>query len=128
MSLPPSSPEPEYPDASRDALRDSVRYWERRRIGYNLALTGLAVGWVVFTWPHFRPSFTLSSLGKLLVLAALANLCYCAAYLVDIPLQQSEFRFGWQRWRGVLWLAGTVLALLFTHYWIADEIYPFPNG
>ena len=79
-----SSPGPESPETPRDMFRDAIRYWELRRIGYNLALVGLATGWVVVTWPHFRPSFTVASLLKLLVLAALANLCYCAAYLIDI--------------------------------------------
>ncbi|MDQ6885685.1 MAG: hypothetical protein M3068_00185 [Gemmatimonadota bacterium] len=116
------------PETSRDIFRDAIRYWELRRIGYNLALAGLATGWVVVTWPHFRPSLTLPSLLKLLVLAALANLCYCAAYLVDIPAQQSGSRDSWRRRRWILWLAGTLLALLFAHYWIGDEIYPFPNG
>ena len=43
--------------------------------------------WVVFTWPHFRPAFTLEALGKMLVLALLANVCYSAAYPVDWLIQ-----------------------------------------
>jgi hypothetical protein len=45
----------------------------------------------VLTWPHFRGAFTWPSLLVLFVLAVLANVCYCAAYLVDIPLQYSAF-------------------------------------
>src|SRR5713226_4057039 len=67
---------------SGEVFRDAVRYWEVRRIWYNLILLGFAVAWVVGTWPHFRPAFNLASLVKMLVLAALANVCYSAAYLV----------------------------------------------
>jgi hypothetical protein len=59
-----------------------------------------------------------------LELAALANLGYCAAYLVDIPVQQSSFGITWRRRRWVLWSLGTLFALLIEYYWIADEIYP----
>ena len=108
-----------------DTLPDATRYWERRRLWYNLALTALTAAWVVLTWPHFRPAFTLPSLARLLVLAALANVCYSAAYLVDIPLQESAFGAAWRRWRWLLLLFGTLFALGFACYWIADDIYPF---
>ncbi|GAC1647021.1 MAG: hypothetical protein NVS4B3_00410 [Gemmatimonadaceae bacterium] len=109
----------------RDPLPNAIRYWELRRIGYNLALLSLVVAWVVLSWPHFRPAFTIASIAKLLVLAMLANLCYCSAYLIDVPMQHSAFRDVWLRRRWVLWLAGTAFAVLFACYWIADEIYPF---
>ena len=79
-------------------------------------------------WPHFRPASTLGSLAKVLILAAIANLFYCAAYLVDIPAQRSPFWATWRRRRWILWLGGTLFALLFACYWIADEIYPFVDG
>ncbi|MHB8503327.1 MAG: hypothetical protein ACYDHE_20585, partial [Candidatus Acidiferrales bacterium] len=75
--------------------------------------------------PHFRPALTLTSLLLLAVLALIANACYCAAYLVDIPFQHSSLRSIWKRRRWILWLAGTLFALLLANYWIADEIYPF---
>jgi len=106
------------PSPSRRAFGDAIRYWEPRRLAYNLVLTAVAVGWIMTTWPHFRDALTWPSLGKLLVLAGMANVCYCAAYLVDIPMQLSRFRFG-------LWLAGTLFAVLIANYWIADEIYPY---
>jgi hypothetical protein len=109
----------------RELLRDAIRYWEPRRIWYNVALTALAGAWLVLTWPHFRPALTLDSLTKVLVLAALANVCYSAAYLVDIPMQLSAASAAWRQWRWALWLFGTILALLFACYWIADEIYPY---
>ena len=112
-------------EGSREIFHDAVRYWELRRAGYNVALAALTIGWVVVTWPHFRPAFNVVDGLRLLVLALLANVAYCAAYLVDLPLQHSSFRDVWRRRRWALWTAGTLFALLFTHYWIGDEIYPY---
>lgn len=109
-------------------LSDAVRYWEKRRIVYNLALALLCVAWVVVTWPHFRSAFRMDVVPKILALAAIANLCYCAAYLIDIPVQHSGAAAAWRRRRWVLWVGGTVFALLVAYYWIADEIYPFVDA
>jgi len=111
--------------ALQQILGDAIRYWEFRRIAYNLVLTAAVLVWVGWTWPHFRPALTLHALPLLFVLAALANLCYCAAYLADVPMQYSPFRAFWQRRRWGLWLIGMLLALVIANYWIADEIYPF---
>ena len=112
------------PPSLRDVLRDAWRYWEPRRIGYNAMLGAIVLGWLVFTWPHFRSAIAWGPFGMLLVLALLANLCYCAAYLVDVPLQYTAWRGAWRARRGVLWLLGMALAALITCYWIVDEIYP----
>ncbi len=106
-------------------LVDAIRYWEPRRIVYNLVLAAVVLGWVVLTWPHFRPAMTLSSLLLLTILALLANVCCCAAYLVDIPIQHSSLSIAWKRRRWGLWLLGTLFAILLANYWIVDEIYPF---
>lgn len=110
---------------TREPLIDAMRYWERRRIIYNLVLVTIVLAWVVITWPHFSEALTLQSLLFLVIFAAMANLFYSAAYLVDIPLQHSPFKTVWRRWRLGLWLIGTLFAILFTNYWIADEIYPY---
>lgn len=110
---------------SRELLTDAVRYWEPRRIVYNLVLAAVVLAWIVFSWPHFRPALTLSSLLLLAFLALLANACYCAAYLVDIPMQGSPLSIIWKRRRWGLWLIGTLFAILLANYWIVDEIYPF---
>ncbi|HKM46393.1 MAG TPA: hypothetical protein VJX69_02335 [Terriglobales bacterium] len=106
-------------------MHEAIRYWEPRRAVYNIALTAIVIVWVARTWPHFRDALTLSSL-KLVVLGLLANVCYSAAYLVDIPLRRWSSASGWwQRGRLGLWTAGTLFASLLTNYWIGDEIYPF---
>lgn len=118
-------------DEFKRSVADSLRYWETRRILYNALLTAVAISWVVFTWPHFRsvqlfgtpsgethPVFLI-----LVVLGFLANVCYCAAYLVDIPLQLTFAT--WRKYRWALLLIGILFAFLLENYWIADEIYPF---
>ena len=111
--------------SSRKGLADAARFWEPRRLVYNLLLFGVVLVWVTKTWPHFRPAITLASLEIMTVLALLANLCYCAAYLAEILIQNATNTAEWSRQRWAVWVAGTLLAILFENYWIADEIYPF---
>ena len=108
----------------RPVLSDAFRYWEPRRLTYNFALLAVSVAWFAVAWPHFRPALTWSSLPPLAFLALLANVCYCAAYLVDIPLQRSSLGAAWRRRRWVLWLVGMLFAIVLASYWINDEIYP----
>jgi hypothetical protein len=111
--------------SSRKGLADAARFWEPRRLLYNLLLLGVVLVWVTKTWPHFRPAITLESLGIMTVLALLANLCYCAAYLAEVLIQNATSCAGWNRQRWAVWVVGTLLAIVFENYWIADEIYPF---
>jgi hypothetical protein len=85
-------------------------------------MIAVAAAIVFRTWPHFRPAFVPESLPPLLVLAALANLCYCAVYLVEALVPDSAAPL--RRWRGSLLVVGTLLALLIETYWILDEIDP----
>ncbi len=119
----------EFGDSSRGPFRqvvtNALQYWEPGRVLYNLVLAAVVVIWIVATWPHFRPALVQSSFPPLAGLAAIANLCYCAAYLVDLPMQYSPLGAGWRRRRWGLWLAGMLIAILLANYWIVDEIYPF---
>jgi hypothetical protein len=115
--LPPSPTAP-----IRAALADAARFWEPRRILYNLLLAAVVFAWFAHAWPNFREEFTLRGIIPLSVLALLANLLYCAAYFIDVPMQLTPFRAPWKSRRSMLWLAGTLLAFVITNYWIADEV------
>jgi len=103
----------------------AVKFWEPRRLLYNLLLFAVVGMGVVKSGPHFRPAMNLEALGIMTVLALLANVCYCAAYLAEILIQNAAASTTWNRQRWAIWVAGTVFAIVFENYWIADEIYPF---
>jgi hypothetical protein len=110
-------------------LRDAIRFWEPRRIWYNAVLFVIVLLWLIFTWPHFRPALNLADFGKMVVLALMANACYCAAYLAEFFIQPLLPPIFWKRFRIGLWILGMLFAMLIENYWIADEIYPdFQEG
>src|SRR6202035_4485741 len=51
-ALPMGVPVTSAPPPLREVLTDAIRYWEPRRIGYNVFLAAIVLGWVIFTWPH----------------------------------------------------------------------------
>ncbi|MBS1841347.1 MAG: hypothetical protein JSS69_01310 [Acidobacteria bacterium] len=124
MASPVFSPQPA---DFRELLSSSARYWEPRRILYNLILFAVCLIWLAASWPHFRPALHLANLFPMVFLALIANVCYCAAYMVDLPLSSSTVRSSWLSCRWALWLVGMIFALLLENYWIADEIYPYVN-
>src|SRR5579864_5751968 len=106
------------------SVADAAHFWEPRRIWYNGILCVFVLLWIVFTWPHFRPAFTLVAMGKMLVLALLANICYCAGYVAELFVQPVIPRAYWRRIRWTVWVISVLLAVVLENYWIADEIYP----
>jgi hypothetical protein len=115
-----------HPDGSGKAggWVEAAQFWEARRLSYNAILTLIVLLWLVLTWPHFRPALTAGALGKLMVLALLANVCYCFAYGAEFFLQGVLPRAWWRRFRLGVLLLGMLTAVVFENYWIADEIYP----
>jgi len=107
------------------AFKGAARFWERGRIVYNGILIAVVAAWLLLTWPHFRPALTLQSGLLMLVQAALANACYCAAYPVDVILQLTARGGRRPFWRIPLWCLGSLFAAALACYWIADEIYPY---
>lgn len=105
-------------------LRNAVQFWEPRRVWYNAVLVAVVMLWLALTWPHFRPALNWADFGRMCVLGLLANACYCAAYVAEFLMQGAAPSRHWRRIRYALWIAGMLLALLVTNYWIADEIYP----
>lgn len=103
----------------RDILTEAVRYWERRRLYYNLVLAVIVVCVALLVWPQSLKFLEFPLLLWLFVLVVLANVCYCAAYLVDVPLQISAYRETWLKWRFVLWVIGMFLAAALTYLYMA---------
>ena len=99
-----------------DAVTDALRYWEPRRILYNGALAAIVAVYFFWNWPSSRSTVTFDGLLFLFILAILANIAYCVAYLGDVFIQFSAFREVWRRYRWVLFAVGTIFAAIITRF------------
>ena len=61
-----------------EVAASALRYWEPRRILYNLALTCVVLAHFIMSWPVSRAFMTWNVFFLLIILAVLANVCYCA--------------------------------------------------
>jgi hypothetical protein len=110
-------------------LKDAIRIWEPRRIWYNAILFAIVMLWLLLSWPHFRAAINWPDFGRMCVLALLANVCYCAAYVAEFYMQGAVPADYWRRLRWAVWVLGILFAIVLANYWIADEIYPdFSRG
>jgi len=110
----------------REALTDAIRYWERRRIVYNLVLAGVVAVHAVIAWvgPNSMPVITSDALLSLFLLAVLAKVAYCAAYVPDIPAQLSGFRSEWLRLRFIVFAVGVAFAAILAHFYSRSFFWP----
>jgi hypothetical protein len=97
-----------------EALTDAIRYWELRRIAYNAVLAIVVVAVFVFYWPVSSAALSSDVAQGIFILAVLANVAYCAAYVLDIPAQISGFGVTWKRYRWALFAIGVVFAGVIT--------------
>jgi hypothetical protein len=86
----------------REYATEAIRYWEPRRAIYNVFLAAIVVFHFVVGLPLSKQQLTADSVLVLFLLAVVANVAYCAAYLVDIFVQMSGFRDVWRRARWIL--------------------------
>jgi hypothetical protein len=93
----------------KEIITDSLRYWEPRRIVFNAVLALVVAGTIFYYQPPLAALGWQPLIG-LLFAAVLANVLYCAAYAVDLLVQQSDYQVVWRRYRWLLWAAGTALA------------------
>ena len=100
----------------RDALTDAIRYWELRRIAYNAILAVVVAVVFVAQWPQSRLALSTDLAQTLFILAVLANVAYCAAYVVDVVAQYSGFRDVWTHYRWVLFVVGVVFASIIAKF------------
>jgi len=109
-------------DELRGILDDAIRFWELRRVPYNLILAAVVIVWLVANRAHFHEALLWPAILALFVMAALANVLYSVAYCLDVFIQYSSFRNLWRRRRWMLWLAGTLLAVALANVWILNQI------
>jgi len=101
----------------RDYFGDAIRYWEPRRILYNLLLAVIVGVHFVMGLPFSRSDLQFNTLLILFALAVLANVAYCAAYVPDVFAQMSSLRDSWLRYRWVLFAVGLAFASVLAHFW-----------
>jgi hypothetical protein len=97
-------------------VAEALRYWEPRRILYNMLLGAIVAGYFIAALPRSRTLVTLDGVLWMIFLAVLANVCYCAAYVVDVFVQLSPLRETWLRLRWILFVVGLVFAGIITRF------------
>src|ERR1051325_232844 len=98
----------------REAVTDALRYWEPRRVPYNLMLSAIVIGYFIAGLPQSRAVVSFDTVFALFILAVIANICYCAAYVADVFVQVSGFRQVWLQSRWIVFAVGMIVAAIFT--------------
>ena len=84
---------------------------------YNLLLAGIVIFHFMRSLPSSKVFLQFDLLLFLFVMAVLANVAYCAAYIPDVFAQMSNLRESWLRYRWALLLVGMAFAGVLTHFW-----------
>ncbi|MDH3400655.1 MAG: hypothetical protein OEM03_06760 [Chromatiales bacterium] len=100
----------------RAVITDGIRYWEKMRIGYNAILLAIVLAVFAAHWPDSGSALSAEMIQGLFLLAVVANVFYCAAYIVDMVAQLSEFRKTWQRHRWILFAVGSTFASIIARF------------
>lgn len=100
----------------REYVTDAIKFWEPRRVAYNLVLTAIVVIYFILSFPLSKKVLSIDFCLSLFLLAVVANVAYCAAYIVDIFAQGSGFREAWQRYRWILFTIGMIFAGIITRF------------
>lgn len=106
----------------RGIVTNAIRYWERGRIFYNLALAVVVATVSALNWQTISDRVSLDRLLELFMLVVLANVAYCAAYVADLLAQLSDFRQNWIRSRWILWLIGTLFACAWVQFVVRGSL------
>jgi hypothetical protein len=101
---------------------EALRYWEPRRALYNAVLAAVVLAHIAASWPASWAALTWNLGFWLFFLCVLANVCYCAVYLVDAFVQFSGLRDEWRRLRVGVLVVGTAFAAVIAH-WFAMGLF-----
>lgn len=107
-------------EAVREWATDAIRYWELRRLPYNVVLAAVVLIYFGLNYPKSLDVLSVDLALGLFLLAVMANVVYCAAYVVDIFAQASGFREAWRNYRWALFGIGTLFAAVITRFFVRD--------
>lgn len=108
----------------RESLTDAIRYWEPRRLAYNGVLASVVLIYFGLSYPASRTALSLNLALSVFLLAVLANVAYCAAYLADIFAQSSGYQNEWRRYRWVVFVVGLLFAAILTRFFALGMFSP----
>jgi hypothetical protein len=97
-------------------IRNAIGFWEPLRALYNAALVVLVIVRYVVALPESRRSLEGDTFVALFVMTVIANVLYCAAYALDLPLQHAGFGEHGSRWRWPAFVIGTLFALSLAYF------------
>ncbi|MEM0896370.1 MAG: hypothetical protein AAGJ79_05740 [Verrucomicrobiota bacterium] len=103
--------------STSEIASDALRYWEPRRIGYNLAMLIVVAAFYLGSIEK-GGIWVPSLLGFISVFGAAvaANVLYSIVYPIEAFVQRSDLRQVWLGIRWVMYSIGTLLAVGLTYY------------
>ena len=78
------------PATVRDAATDALGYWEPRRLIYDAVLAAVVITYFFAAWPESRGGLSVDLGLTVFLLAVVANVLYCFAYVADVFVQLSD--------------------------------------
>lgn len=97
-------------------VAEALRYWEPRRVIYNAVLAAVVLGHLLVGSPDSWVRLSVNVLLGFFFLGVLANVCYCAVYVVDLFVQFSGLRETWAKGRVAVLTVGTAFAAVIAHF------------
>jgi len=94
----------------------AIRYWEPRRIVYNVVVVAVVVIYYAMAPPGPQHVVTANSILLIFSWFVLANVAYCAAHVAEIYAQASNFGARWMSVRWIVFVVGTALAAVLSRF------------
>lgn len=105
-------------------MTDAIAYWEPRRIIYNALLAIIVLAYFAIYYPASKAALTVDYALLVFVMAVLANVAYCAAYVPDIFAQASGYQALWRRCRWMVFAVGLLFAAVITRFFALALFHP----
>ena len=83
---------------------------------YNVVLAAIVLIYFGLNYPATKSLVSVDSVLFLFLLVVLANVAYCAAYVVDIFVSSSSYRDQWQNHRWIIFVIGLLFAGVITRF------------
>ena len=109
------------------SLTNAIRYWEPLRIIYNLVLAAVVLFYFRLGYPASMKNLSLDLALIVFMLAVLANVAYCAAYVPDVLVQSSGYQTAWRKYRWVVFAVGLPFAAILARFFAMSMFLPASN-